>query len=99
MSSNLNPRSLLDELRNFDKGGFFDLGHPLLNRIVQGFVKAAGIGAAQAVSREAYFMAIEGSLMILHRTFSSPHEVRLRMGSLMMNFKFVVGAATSYHQH
>ncbi|KAI9084280.1 hypothetical protein K1719_033787 [Acacia pycnantha] len=61
MNSNLDPRSLLDELRNFDKGGFFDLGHPLLNRIVQGFVKAAGIGAAQAVSREAYFMAIEGA--------------------------------------
>ncbi|KAF5464748.1 hypothetical protein F2P56_014800 [Juglans regia] len=53
-------RSLLDDLRSFDKGGFFDLGHPLLNRIAESFVKAAGIGAIQAVSRQAYFTAIEG---------------------------------------
>ncbi|KAF2289099.1 hypothetical protein P3X46_005880 [Hevea brasiliensis] len=58
MSKNL---SLLDELRGFEKGCFFDLGHPLLNRIAESFVKAAGIGAIQAVSREAYFTAIEGS--------------------------------------
>lgn len=45
----------------FDKGGLFDLGHPLLNRIADSFVKAAGIGAIQAVSREAYFTATEGS--------------------------------------
>ncbi|KAK4478324.1 hypothetical protein RD792_017614 [Penstemon davidsonii] len=57
--SNLETRSLLDELRSFDKGGFFDLGHPLLNRITESFIKAAGIGAAQAVSREAYFTAVE----------------------------------------
>ncbi|CAN6467901.1 unnamed protein product [Victoria cruziana] len=54
-------RSLLDELRSFDKGGFFDLGHPLLNRIAESFVKAAGIGAVQAVSREAYFTLVEGA--------------------------------------
>ncbi|XP_057958598.1 outer envelope pore protein 16-2, chloroplastic [Malania oleifera] len=59
--SNLETRSLLDELCSFDKGGFFDLGHPLLNRVAESFVKAAGIGAIQAVSREAYFTAIEGS--------------------------------------
>ncbi|XP_068663745.1 outer envelope pore protein 16-2, chloroplastic-like isoform X1 [Aristolochia californica] len=59
MSSNLETRSLMDELRSFEKGGFFDLGHPLLNRIAESFVKAAGIGAVQAVSREAYFTAIE----------------------------------------
>nr|POE57425.1 outer envelope pore protein 16-2, chloroplastic [Quercus suber] len=59
-SSNLETRSLLDELSSFEKGGFFDLGHPLLNRIAESFVKAAGIGAIQAVSREAYFTAIEG---------------------------------------
>ncbi|XP_073026325.1 outer envelope pore protein 16-2, chloroplastic-like [Primulina eburnea] len=57
--NNLETRSLLDELRSFDKGGFFDLGHPLLNRIAESFVKAAGIGAIQAVSREAYFTAVE----------------------------------------
>ncbi|KAK1317828.1 hypothetical protein QJS10_CPA05g00246 [Acorus calamus] len=51
-----NPTSLLDELRSFDTGGgFFDFGHPLLNRVAHCFVKAAGIGAAQAVAREAYF--------------------------------------------
>ncbi|XP_030974967.1 outer envelope pore protein 16-2, chloroplastic [Quercus lobata] len=60
-SSNLEKRSLLDELSSFEKGGFFDLGHPLLNRIAESFVKAAGIGAIQAVSREAYFTAIEGA--------------------------------------
>ncbi|KAJ9154591.1 hypothetical protein P3X46_027911 [Hevea brasiliensis] len=52
---------LLDEVRGFEKGCFFDLGHPLLNRVAESFVKAAGIGAIQSVSREAYFTAIEGS--------------------------------------
>nr|XP_043614214.1 outer envelope pore protein 16-2, chloroplastic [Erigeron canadensis] len=61
MGHNLETRSLLDELKSFDrKGGLFDLGHPLLNRMAESFVKAAGIGAVQAVSREAYFTAIEG---------------------------------------
>ncbi|WVZ18469.1 hypothetical protein V8G54_005791 [Vigna mungo] len=60
-SSNLETRSLLDELCSFDKKGLFDLGHPLLNRILESFVKAAGIGAVQAVSREAFFSAIEGN--------------------------------------
>ncbi|KAG0496368.1 hypothetical protein HPP92_000903 [Vanilla planifolia] len=54
-------RTLMDELRSFDKGWFFDLGHPLLNRVAESFVKAAGIGALQAVSREAYFTAVEGA--------------------------------------
>lgn len=40
MSSNLECRSLL---HGFDKGGLFDLGHPLLNRISESFVKAAGV--------------------------------------------------------
>ncbi|KAL4592394.1 hypothetical protein LXL04_005386 [Taraxacum kok-saghyz] len=60
MGHNLETRSLMDELRSFDrKGGFFDLGHPLLNRMADSFVKAAGIGAVQAVSKEAYFTATE----------------------------------------
>ncbi|XP_068657826.1 outer envelope pore protein 16-2, chloroplastic-like [Aristolochia californica] len=62
MSSNLETGSLVDELRSFEKGGFFDFGHPLLNRIAESFVKAAGIGAVQAVSREAYFTATEGAV-------------------------------------
>lgn len=53
--------SSFDFRGGFDKGGLFDLGHPLLNRIADSFVKAAGIGAIQAVSREAYFTATEGS--------------------------------------
>lgn len=88
-SSNLETRSLLDELSTFNKGGLFDFGHPLVNRIAESFVKAAGvsiriciyfifslftnislsfshwfhiqIGVVQAVSREAYFTAIEGA--------------------------------------
>ncbi|KAF9606553.1 hypothetical protein IFM89_026243 [Coptis chinensis] len=52
----LETRSLFD-----DKGGYVDLGHPLLNRVAESFVKAAGIGAVQAVSREAYFTAVEGA--------------------------------------
>ncbi|KAL9252666.1 Outer envelope pore protein 16-2, chloroplastic-like protein [Drosera capensis] len=55
--------SLLDDLRSIDleKDAFFDLGHPLLNRFAHSFVKAAAIGAVQAVSREAYFKAVEGA--------------------------------------
>ncbi|XP_062108773.1 outer envelope pore protein 16-2, chloroplastic [Humulus lupulus] len=59
-NSSLDKRTFMDELRSFDKGGFLDLGHPLLNRIADTFVKAAGIGAVQAVSRVAYFTAFEG---------------------------------------
>ncbi|XP_030508507.2 outer envelope pore protein 16-2, chloroplastic isoform X2 [Cannabis sativa] len=59
-NGSLDKRSFMDELRSFDKGGFLDLGHPLLNRIADTFVKAAGIGAIQAMSREAYFTAFEG---------------------------------------
>ncbi|KAL7123769.1 hypothetical protein ABFS83_14G004600 [Erythranthe nasuta] len=55
----LEKRSLIDELSSFDSGGFLDLGHPLLNRMAESFTKAAGIGAIQAVSREAYFTAVE----------------------------------------
>ncbi|MED6130357.1 hypothetical protein PIB30_000252 [Stylosanthes scabra] len=73
-SSNLETRSLLDELSSFNKGGLFDFGHPLLNRIAESFVKAAGIGAVQAVSREAYFTAIESSTG-LDNTGGMPAEV------------------------
>ncbi|PHT94215.1 Outer envelope pore protein 16-2, chloroplastic [Capsicum annuum] len=57
-SNSLDTRSLL---HGFDKGGLFDLGHPLLNRIAESFFKAAGIGAVQAVAREAYFTASEST--------------------------------------
>ncbi|XP_012487451.1 outer envelope pore protein 16-2, chloroplastic [Gossypium raimondii] len=61
MATSLETRSLLDELRSFDKGGFFDLGHPLLNRIAESFVKAAGIGAIKGVAREGCYLALEGT--------------------------------------
>ncbi|XP_050218728.1 outer envelope pore protein 16-2, chloroplastic [Mercurialis annua] len=61
MSSNMETKTFMDEIRGFEKNWMFDLGHPLLNRIAESFVKAAGIGAAQAVSREAYFTAVESS--------------------------------------
>ncbi|KAJ1297486.1 hypothetical protein BS78_01G380100 [Paspalum vaginatum] len=54
-------RAFVDEARGcLEKNWMLDLGHPLLNRVAESFVKAAGIGAAQAVARESYFMAIEG---------------------------------------
>jgi len=43
MSHNLETRSFVDEIRHFDKSSFFDFGHPLLNRIAESFVKAAGV--------------------------------------------------------
>uniref|UniRef100_A0A6N2LSD6 Uncharacterized protein n=1 Tax=Salix viminalis TaxID=40686 RepID=A0A6N2LSD6_SALVM len=72
MSHSLETRSLLGEIRHFDKCSFFDFGHPLLNRIAESFVKAAGIGAIQAVSREAYFTAIEGAGLELSGTGVPP---------------------------
>ncbi|KAK4265873.1 hypothetical protein QN277_026865 [Acacia crassicarpa] len=59
--SKLDSRTLMQELRSFDNEvPLFDFGHPLLNRISNSFLKAAAIGAIQAVSREAYFTAVEG---------------------------------------
>ncbi|KAG2263382.1 hypothetical protein Bca52824_070461 [Brassica carinata] len=51
------------EIKRFEneKASLFDLGHPLLNTIADSFVKAAGVGALQAVSREAYFTVVDGS--------------------------------------
>ncbi|KAL0716723.1 hypothetical protein Bca4012_066045 [Brassica carinata] len=54
-------RKVMDEIRSFEKASLFDLGHPLLNRIADSFVKAAGVGALQAVSREAYFTVVDGA--------------------------------------
>ncbi|EPS58527.1 hypothetical protein M569_16286, partial [Genlisea aurea] len=49
---NLQTRSFFDELKGFDGDDLFDLGHPLLNRIGESFIKAAGVGAVQALSRQ-----------------------------------------------
>ncbi|KFK23122.1 hypothetical protein AALP_AAs72355U000300 [Arabis alpina] len=53
-------RKVIDEIKSFEKASLFDLGHPLLNRIADSFVKAAGVGALQAVTREGYFTVVEG---------------------------------------
>lgn len=50
----------VEEVRGLEKNWMLDLGHPLLNRVADSFVKAAGIGAIQAVTRDSYFMAVEG---------------------------------------
>jgi len=57
-------RKFVDEVRGLEKNWMLDLGHPLLNRVADSFVKAAGIGAIQAVTRDSYFMAIEGNKQI-----------------------------------
>ncbi|KAK7264700.1 hypothetical protein RJT34_32310 [Clitoria ternatea] len=72
-SKNIEGRSLVDELNSFNKRGLFDFGHPLLNRIAECFVKVATIGAIQAVSRDAYFSAVEGAR--LDNTAGMPSEV------------------------
>lgn len=60
-NTNLETRTFFDELKSLEKGWLFDFGHPLVNRIAESFVKAAGIGAVQAISRDAYFTAVEGA--------------------------------------
>nr|CAB3477009.1 unnamed protein product [Digitaria exilis] len=58
--SRLDTRTLKDELTSMDRRPLLDLGHPLLNRVADSFIRAAGVGAARAVSREAYFITVEG---------------------------------------
>ncbi|KAM3253986.1 hypothetical protein ACQJBY_047857 [Aegilops geniculata] len=60
MGSRLDARTLKDEVASMDRLPLLDLGHPLLNRVADSFIRAAGVGAARAVSREAYFVAVEG---------------------------------------
>ncbi|KAG7026350.1 Outer envelope pore protein 16-2, chloroplastic [Cucurbita argyrosperma subsp. argyrosperma] len=61
-SRSLENRSMVDEIKCSQGGTFlYDFGHPLLNRVADSFIKAAGIGALQSVSREAYF-TVAGSL-------------------------------------
>lgn len=45
------------------KGGhdyIVDLGHPLVNRVVDGFIKVGGVGAVHAVSKETYRISTSG---------------------------------------
>lgn len=59
--STLDTRTLKDELTSMDRKCLVDLGHPLLNRVADSFIRAAGVGAARAVSREAYVVTVEGT--------------------------------------
>uniref|UniRef100_A0A0E0C0Z5 Uncharacterized protein n=1 Tax=Oryza meridionalis TaxID=40149 RepID=A0A0E0C0Z5_9ORYZ len=59
-SSRLDTRTLKEEVASMDKRWLVDLGHPLVNRVADSFIRAAGVGAARAVSREAYFVTVEG---------------------------------------
>jgi hypothetical protein len=36
-------RKFVDEVRGLEKNWMLDLGHPLLNRVADSFVKAAGV--------------------------------------------------------
>nr|AFK34430.1 unknown [Lotus japonicus] len=75
-SSEVETRALLDKVSSFDKNeGLFNLGHPLLNRIAECFVKAAGIGAVQAVSREGYSITIQGTRGVDSNNGSIPPEL------------------------
>ncbi|XP_062208404.1 outer envelope pore protein 16-2, chloroplastic-like [Phragmites australis] len=60
MGSRLDTRTLKDEVASMDRPWLLDLGHPLLSRVADSFIRAAGVGAARAVSREAYFVTVEG---------------------------------------
>lgn len=39
----LDARTLKDEVASMDKGWLLDLGHPLLNRVADSFIRAAGV--------------------------------------------------------
>ncbi|KAK1627029.1 hypothetical protein QYE76_001344 [Lolium multiflorum] len=58
--SRLDARTLKEEVASMDRRPLLDLGHPLLNRVTDSFIRAAGVGAARAVSKEAYFVTVEG---------------------------------------
>jgi hypothetical protein len=58
--SRLDARKLKEEVASMDRRPLVDLGHPLLNRVTDSFIRAAGVGAARAVSKEAYFVTVEG---------------------------------------
>lgn len=59
-------RSLLNELPGFDKGGFLDLGHPLLNRMAESFLKAAGVRTSLLVSAASSFPAADYGCAVIY---------------------------------
>lgn len=45
-----------------------DLGHPLLNRVVDGFVKVGGVGALHAASQDTYKFLLQGIVLPMVRS-------------------------------
>lgn len=71
-SSEVETRALLDKVSSFDKNeGLFNLGHPLLNRIAECFVKAAGVSSIQ-YNPFLFFSVSISSSMCFHSSYYSP---------------------------
>ncbi|KAI4966964.1 hypothetical protein ZWY2020_034652 [Hordeum vulgare] len=50
MGSRLDARTLKDEVASMDRRPLLDLGHPLLNRVADSFIRAAGSGRRNSVA-------------------------------------------------
>ncbi|WZZ09002.1 hypothetical protein YC2023_094923 [Brassica napus] len=48
-------KKVMNEIRSFQKANLFDLGHPLINRIADSFVKASGAADLALESSELMF--------------------------------------------
>lgn len=51
MGSRLDARTLKDEVASMDRRPLLDLGHPLLNRVADSFIRAAGVRALISTHR------------------------------------------------
>ena len=49
MGSRLDARTLKDEVASMDRRPLLDLGHPLLNRVADSFIRAAGATACDTL--------------------------------------------------
>ncbi|GLJ22179.1 hypothetical protein SUGI_0416730 [Cryptomeria japonica] len=49
----------LDEHKSHNVDVLVDLGHPLVNRVVDGFLKVGGVGALNAASQDAYKLVLQ----------------------------------------
>jgi len=49
----------LDEHKGQNVDVLVDLGHPLVNRVVDGFIKVGGVGALNAASQDAYKLVLQ----------------------------------------
>ncbi|KAK9009372.1 hypothetical protein V6N11_035912 [Hibiscus sabdariffa] len=69
--SNMKQSKAMESRTLDDNGGFFDLGHPLLNHVAHSFLKASGVGAIKAVAAEASHLALQGMHIYLWNRSSS----------------------------